>query len=449
MTTLDHIAEWNFFPEDGHTLSDVSKMTAKDGIVRLILGQPAFTLPGFPGQVYTLDSDVYVRTKTFAPTHMITWDFVELYGTAPRDENRNQVTTMNLRIHDGTDSRYWNGGTWAVAGAGDWNTLSDVNANLSAYTGSSIAIEVELKTTDWVLTPTLRAVKLKWTGQLFSFFEEWIYRTVVAGMKSALRPPSDYTIKAPGGTSIDLDNFPLDSGWELADVIAVYDYTNDPTRRTNLLSSYDSGTKVITLTGAIAADDTAWVVFRYQPDIAVTTSQDFTDEAQVPAIWITGVRDVTRGTKRIGGRGPYAIDRTLAVPAGVVHPEAVSMIDLDFTYAVLAPTSLDLTKLNEALINWIDAHPILRSPGLDTHVKLSRTNALDWVTGVGAPKDLRLLTGTFTLREVPFIGDLSASAADGSNTAPAGAVDVFGVKQLSVDYSVLGGTGHDTVDITE
>ena len=458
MTTLFHIAEWDFHPESTPVLSSTSKITAAGGLVRLRLAQPAALIPGHPSQVYPIDDDVYVRTKQFSPGSLVSWGFVELIGEEPKDEDTNAVTSLSVRLYTGSVAQYWNGAAWANASAGDWNTITDFNANLNSYLGTSIAFEVRLKTTDNRFTPTLTNVKLKWNGESFSFFNEWIYRTVVPSMKASIRPVSDYTLEAPGGTSIDLNSFPLDAGFEITDVLNVYDHTNDSTHSTDLFSSYDSGTKVITLTGAIALDDTAWIVLRYSPQVAVTTSTDYTEESKVPAIWITGVRNPVGSNRRVGNRGPSIVDRSLTPPLGVVFPNPIPLVTLDITYAVLSSGALDLNRLNEALIHWIEIHPVLISPALDTSVRLQRRTVMDWSTGRSNAKEPVFLTGTFTLVDLPLIGDVSASAADGSNTSTPGAIEAgdpnhpgigYGVSRANFVFQVAGGTGEDSVIVTE
>lgn len=458
MANLTHIAEWTFNREDDHTISDSAKVTAIGGRVRLRLVQPDIISPGLPDRVYTTDDDVYVRTEQFAPGSLVSYQFIEIIGNTPKGEDGAVVTSLSMRLHTGAEAQYWNGSAWATAGAGDWNTLADFNTNLSSYTGASVAFEIRLKTTDNRFTPSVQRVKLKWYGKPISFFNEWVYRTVVASMKAAIRPLSDYTFRAPGGTSIDLNNFPLDAGYDITDVASVFDHTNDPGHSNDLLSSYDSGTKVITLTSAIASTDTAWVVFRYAPQIAVTTSTDYVEEAQVPSIWLTGVRNPTGGKRSVGQRGPNIIDRSADPPSGASFPNPIPLLTLDITYAVLSPGSLDLNILNEALLHWIETHPVLFSPALDTPVRVRGRTLMDWNTGRNSAKEPVFLTGTFSLIDVPLIGDLSASAADGSNTSIAGAVEAgdpnhpgigYGVKAANLTYRTTGGTGEDTVSITE
>lgn len=452
MTTLTHIAEWTFHKEDRPTLSDASNLTASGGRVRLVAGRPDVYLPGLPARVYSTADDLYVRTPAFAPGSLVAWGFVELIGSTPADENGNQVTSLDVRIFDGAGSRWWDGTTWASAGAGEWNTLADLNANLPEYDGGTIAFEVRLRTTDVRLTPSLTRVKLKWSGRSFSFFEEWIYNTLVASLKASIRPATSYTIAAPGGGAIALNEFPLDAGFAITNVIAVYDHTSDPTHTNNLFDSFSSN--VIALTGEIPAGNTAWIVFRYAPQIAVTTSMDYDEEAKVPAVWITGIRQRTAGTNRVGGRGPSIMNR--ATGSGAVFPNPIPLLDLDITYAVLSPGSLDLLALNEALLHWFETHPVLVSPALDTGVHCGRQNVIDWSTGRASAREPNYLTGTFYLRNVPLVGDPAASAADGSGTATAGAIEAgdpahpgvgYAVSTVRLANEVLGGTGSGTLDI--
>ena len=423
--TISYIKGFLFQTQDVYTLSDPDEITAQGAIVRLKKSRRGALLPGRPIDFYSTIAIAFVRTKVFQPGVLATFDFVEVIGSTPKDENGTQVTSHEFRAHDGTDSRYWGGASWDIAGASDWNSLTDFNANLPAYTPTQIAVEVRLVTTDDRFTPTMEQLCLRWTGSVVDNFREWVFKTVVRSLKNNIRPLTDFTIAAPGGTSVDISAY-FDAGYDVTDIIGAFDYTTDPDLATNLFSSYDSNTKIVTLTSAITADNNIWMIAVYKPDVAVTTSTDYVFNAKVPALWITAISP--RGArKQLGVKGPSAIDRSLSPPQGTAYPLPIPFVDLDFTIATIAPVALDLTRLTQAFAGWMQAHPKLTSPSLDEEVALSQGGTLEWTTDNADTDDARLSTNSFSLLNVPLFHDSLASSAanDGVNTGP-----VDGVKAV-------------------
>ena len=456
MPTTSYIEAFEFQPNLGNVLSDLALISAKGGVVALrYVANPSAQAPGQPSGKYTTTSNVYVRTRAFTPGALSSWGFVEIFGeTDTVDEV--QITFIELRIWDGTEALYWDGGAWSSAASTDFNTLKVFNANLAAYTGAEISIEARLRTTDTQFTPTLSGFCLKWTGEKFSFMREWVVNTVLRSLKDSIRPLTDYPVDHTGGNIISLSDHPLDAAWNLTDVVEVYDHTNDPDHTTNLFSSFDSVESLITLTVFVDAGVRLWIKARYAPQVAVTTSSDYFEGGKSPAILITMVSPQWGG-KSIGARGPSAFDVTTPVPSGTVYPNPISMIDIDFTLATVAPTSQDLIVLNEAVGSWLDAHPTLRSRAIDHSVKMQSGNFLDWNTAQDDVKDPRLAVATFSLRNVPFIGDALSGGVEGASKA-IGAVDAgdpaapgvgYAVSSVNVVSTVVGSGGNSTMQITE
>ena len=451
------IQTFGFQPEDTYTLSS-SSVTVSGGVVGLKYAQnPSALAPGQPPQKYDLGEGHYVRTRLFAPGIFSSWGFIQLMGEEDDDENGTQVTFLEARIWDGTEALYWDGAAWSSAGATDFNTLADFNENLPSFTGSSIAFEIRLRTTDAQYTPVLGEVCLKWEGKNVSFLREWVVNTLVGSLKDSIRPRTDYPVKHTGGSTVALVEHPLDASWDLTDIIEVYDQDNDPDHETNLFSSYDSTESRVTLTGTVSAGTVLWLVARYAPQVAVTTSTDYFEGAKSPAILVTMI-EPSWGGKTLGARGPHVIDVTRDVPAGTVFPTSIPLIDVDIALATVAPTSQDLIVLNEALGSWLDAHPTLRSSAFDQEVKMYPGSILNWNTTQFESKDPRLASGTLRLVNIPMIGDPEAGAADGGATASTGAVDAgdagspgvgYGVASLVLTTSFVGTGADSSLTITE
>lgn len=456
MTTQSYIHEWEFRDGGAWELSDASLLTAADGVARLRPVQPAAFLPGRTGRSYSTADDLYVRTAPFAPGIVTGWGFIEGIGDEPESYDGAAETSLSYRLHDGTDSRFWNGAAWAVAGAGDWNTLADFNANLSSYTGASLAVEARLRTTDGDLTPLLRVVKLKWTGEVVNTLREWLYNGVVRSLVNAVRPTTDYVIElAATGASFALSSYPLEAGWDITDVVAAYNETDDPGHTTDILDNYAAGT--VTLTGSLAAGKQVWLVMRYAPQVAVTTDHDFSEAAKAPAIYITSVRVPTDTRRGLGASGPHIIDRSAATPAGTAFPLPVPLVDIELTFALVAPGSVDLLKLQGVFADWMHAHPTLACSTFDASVRLEPGPAMDWSTEIANLGDPRQSASSLRLRNVPWYGDADSASADGSASARLGPVDAgdagapgvgYGVKRARFRWSSKTGPGADTQDMT-
>ncbi len=451
-----YIHAWGFQPEEDFALSG-SEITVVKGEVGLKYGNnPAALAPGQPAQAYSKLETIYVRTSTFAPEALTSWGFIQFLGETDSVDGT-QVTFLEARVWDGAQALYWDGAGWSAAGPDQFNTLTDFNANLSSYTGTSLALEVRLRTTDGQFTPVLREVCLKWTGRAVSFLRDWVVDTLLRSMKDAIRPVTRCVMNHQGGDIIALSDHPPDAEWNYTDVVAVYDDESDPDRTTNLLVSYDATEGLVTLSSSVAAGVPLFVELRYAPQIAITTSSDYLEGGKSPAILVTMVNPTWQG-KSIGARGPAVLDVTTAVPGGTVFPNPIPMIDVDIALATVAPTSHDLIVLNEALTSWLESHPTLRSRALDQVVKMYPGNVLDWNTAQDDVKDPRLAVATLRLANVPFIADESSGAADGSASKKVGAVDVgdpsapgigYGVSKVTIGSQIIGTGGSSSLTIPE
>lgn len=428
MRTTSYLKGFGFNADDGHTLSDATKITAIGGFARLrpVLSHP---LPGRPAWGFSTDADIYVRTAAFAPTARTAWGFVEAVGSQGLDEDGAVATSFGYRLHDGTDARYWDGAAWSVAGAGNWNTLADFNGNLGTYTGASLALEVNLVTTDRQVTPVLSRVRLLWLGEVVSSYREFIFDTLVPSLRNGVRPLVNFNVASDGTDEIDTPALFTD-GLTVAGIVCAYDVTDDPDRATDLLDSFAAG--VITLTAAPPEGNTIEVTASFAPDVAVTTSSLYTLEAKVPAIWITSISP-RRSPRGLGGTGPHVLDQSLTPAAGTVWPQPVPLVDFDVNIAILAGGSLDLVALSEGLAMWMNAHPYLTSAKLAERVAVSAGLALDWSTANADEDDTRIALATLSLLNVPHYVDAAAIDADASG-ATAGPITAGDPDHPGVGY---------------
>lgn len=315
--------------------------------------------PGTDG-IFPTSSDLYAKTWIANPSAVKQWLGFEADVEHVVVET-DVLTEVAFRIDDGTDERYWDGGAWAVAGVSNWNTeqeLADELVNFPA-TDKKLGIVINLKSLDGRATPTVKRVKVLWGG-VVEFTEDMLYRSLVPLLKEELRPIATVAIKMSATSStIDLGAVGIQTQYEITDVDSVFDHTNDPDHMVDLLDSYNPSTMVATLTTTVAAGDLAWVRFKYQPLVAVTTSADFDELDSVPAVIVDDFDFVNA-------------NQVVAEPsvANKGAKEAVVLrtpIKGDFAGILRIDTDkgTDQTRVADEVKRLFRRNPVIRSRGLD------------------------------------------------------------------------------------
>jgi len=309
----------------------------------------------------TGDPDLYVKTWLACPNSVKSWAAFEVSITHSY-ENGVQLTTDRYRLSDdGTTQYYWNstGGTWSVATT-QWSTEAEVCDHIATFpvTRRQIQVIVNLETTDARYTPLLTCIKVLYNA-VIEFQEDLIFKSLAKDLQDNIRPLTDYPIKLPATTStIDLDTYPLKTPYTLIGIDSVFDNTDDPNHLVNLFSSYNTGTKVITLTGSISANHVAWIVFSYVPEVSVAAKRTYNEIAAVPAIVISW--DIV--ANRRGQFSDSVINKRTGAGTRVLAPD---MVDIDIVLRCLTDKSRDHTRINDEIKRYFRQHPHLRSRGID------------------------------------------------------------------------------------
>lgn len=311
---------------------------------------------------FPTDDDLYVMTRETTPGAWRKW-YLLLVGVVHAHVGLTTVTSHQVRLSNGVNQYYWNGAAWVVAGPTNWNTEADVNAHIQAFAFRRFRVVVNLKTTNRNYTPVLYWVKAAWEGFVY-FWEDIIFRSLVRTMKG-IESISDYPIKLDASSStIDLSANPLDSGYDITSIDSVFDHESDPDHMVDLFSSYNPGTKVITLAVPIPAGHTAWVRFVYKPAIVVVQGVDYKSVAKVPAVLIENIEEVGSTTL------PWKDGVFDRASGEVVQFQEPYCTNLRFSIVVLTPGSVDSLRLNEDIVGYFDQHPLLRSTALDEEYRL-------------------------------------------------------------------------------
>ncbi len=314
---------------------------------------------------YSTDADLYVKTWITNPANARQWLGFEA-EVVHKSVDDVVVTSVKYRLGDGTDERYWNGSAWAVAGVSDWNTEAEIAANIDTFpfTAQKIQVIANLKTTGKTVTPELVKVKVLYDSDI-EFQEDLIYRTLVRQLRETLRPIADFPIKkGTTGSIIDLNNYPLDTPYNITDIDAAFNHTDDSDHWIDIFSSYDAGTKKITLTGSVASSKTVWVRFLYEPEVSVSTSRDFYEVGKIPAVVL---EDIVLERASELGQDDWVLDK--AGGSGTKVPAPLRG-DLSVTINVTAAKGVDLKRLSDELKRFFGNNPTITSLGLDEEYRL-------------------------------------------------------------------------------
>ena len=314
---------------------------------------------------YSTDADLYVKTWVTNPASARQWLGFET-EIVHKSVDDVVVTSDKYRLGDGTDERYWTGSAWAVAGASDWNTEAEIAANIDTFpvTAQKIQVIANLRTTNKTVTPELVKVKVLYDSDI-EFQEDLIYRTLVRQLRENLRPIASFPIKKiTTGSIIDLNNYPLDTPYNITRIDSVFNHTDDSGHWIDIFSSYDAGTKKITLTGSVASSKTVWIRFLYEPEISVSTSRDFYEVGKIPAVIL---EDVVLERASELGQDDWVLDKAGGTGTKVPAPLRG---DLSVTINLTADKGVDLERLADEMKRFFGNNPTITSLGLDEEYRL-------------------------------------------------------------------------------
>lgn len=379
MTTrhLIHCFEFVADRRGEFTASDPALIhVSADNDARLKLGKDQFGRYRYP-----TDADLWIRTPLFEPGGAKGWDLIQVDAGTPIDLNLVEVTSIRYRLRDETGSEWhWTGAAWAAAGASDWNTLAEVNANLASFwtsTRRAISFVLNLATTDGEYTPRVRHLVLAYTCAFESVDEELFTRGLVPTLKEAIRPVGEFRFDSTNSNPEVLPE--TEAPIDVVDVVEVYDEVADPSHDTNLRASYNPTTREIGLTAPIpAGQNRCHARFTYRPFVAIRVNQDVIEPELTPAIIVSSIESIS-SARRMNRNA--VIDVTASPPAGIVWPgqrQATYRVDLLFT----APLLVDLQRLRQKFQAWIDATAQITLPALGERVDVK---LIDPFTALGPP----------------------------------------------------------------
>ena len=365
--TYRYIKEFVFSPALGIdprtdiVFSDVSmiRLDEKDYHVRLRKQDDGY---------YSTDDDIWMRTWVTNPKALRKILMIQVFGYTP------EYTYSQVRLYDGTDHLFWDDTAvppaWVVAGDGDWNDEGTFNAHIQDFAilpDRRFAIVVNIGTTDRMVTPYISEIRVLIEIKI-DYLEDIIFRSLIPLMKANILPLANYALPAlvTAATEIDLNDYALDTPFNIVGIDAVYNFTTDPELLVNLFSAYNPSTKVITILSAIDAGEVPFIVFRYQPEIVYTTQQDYIEVSKLPSVVLQRLEV------------PLASSYNLAAQEGVVDKGTCNGVmvyepwraTLEFRVHACVDRAVDQMRIMSAIMKFLDENNTIRSVGLDEYYQM-------------------------------------------------------------------------------
>lgn len=347
----------------------------------------------YSSDVYPTDDDLYVKSWIANPDSVREWSGFQA-NILHKNVDGVQVTSEGFRLGDGTDEYYWNGLTWEV-NTTDWNTETEVSANISSFptTSRKIQVIVNLKTTDSSVTPELIEIKISYGAKLDSELEDILLRSFIRSLKNNVRPIGRFPIvNSVTGTTVDLNDHKLDSGYNIVDVDSVFDHDSDPNHNTNILDNYNSSTNIITLTSSVDSGTNLYIRFIYQPVVAMRTNSDWYELEHVPEIILEGARFINIAKLP---QEDYVGNKATGV-AKIVHGPLQGTLECDIVG--ITSNLVDHMRLSSSILRYFGDNPYIISTALDERYRLWLVNEYEQDAS-SSEKDLHTWRATFRIAD--------------------------------------------------
>jgi len=325
------------------------------------------------GGGYPTGPDIQVATWLSVPRSVKKWLVFFADSVTPKDGSNIQVTHLGYRLSDdGVTPLYWDGATWRAPVGSEWNTDAEVNVGIESFPVSNTAIQViiNLRTDDPAFTPEVTEVRLAYESDVH--YQEDYIRSLLRLIREQVRPISEYQLEADGPTdTVDLNA--IETPYNIVGADSAFDATADPNLQTDLLAGFDPVTKEVTLSTPVPDGNTIQVRFLYEPEVALTTSQDYTELDKVPAIVID---DVTTGQSHEVSM-QHVINKATG---GGLAWDSLFQVDIEVPMRMVTDKAVDQQRLADAMKTLFASNPFLVSLARDERYRLWMTDEYDQLT---------------------------------------------------------------------
>ena len=325
--------------------------------------------------VYSLNLDMYAKTWVANPNSVKQWLGFEcvIENERDNDDYSQIVTGANFRLHNGVNEYWYDGTEWTIDSV-NWNTETEVSNNISSFPVDSkkIGIVINPYTIDETKTPTIRAIKILYSSDIENQ-DDYLYRTIVRQLKAQVNPIGDHPITlATSSNTIDIANdYALETPYDVIDIDSVFNDTDDPDHFVDILQSYDSVNKTITLSETVDANKVVWVKFIYVPLVAVSTGLEYYEVEKVPALLLGNINLINTTKLTISDS---VINKETGEGTKVLPPDRS---DIDITMKIITTSARDQARLADELKRFFANNELLTSWGLDEKFRLQLMEEYD------------------------------------------------------------------------
>lgn len=321
------------------------------------------SLPHDPanGFWFDLGTTHSVATWVTNPTSVKEWlgfqvDIIHVY-----DANGTKISIDRYRLGDGTTTYWWDGGAWTAASLdSEWNTEGETATNIATFpaTTQSLQIFVNLQTPISSESPKLLALKVIYGGDI-SHIYDYVTVSLTRALAAGVTPIGRVNIQQQDtGTEFVFDTSDIETPYDVIDIDSVYDLDSDPNEIVDLASSYDSGSKIVTLNASVNVGTNLRARFTYRPQIAVRTSRDYTEVEKTPSIQVESV--LFENTLELREDHVINVDTQTGIKI-----ERGRSRDIVLSIRAMADKLFDYQQIAQDLAAFFIKTPLLRSVGLD------------------------------------------------------------------------------------
>lgn len=385
------------------------------------------------GYRYPTDADLFVRTPTARPAAVRRLLMIQVDAEVP------EGTSLGLRLWDGARDLFWDGADWSVPAAGEWNTEAEVSAHLSSFpvlANRAFAVTLNLATADDRVTPEVSCVSILWEGEV-----DWMEDLLIDSLTATVQEEAVFPVEMAlpplpeDADSIDLDAYREEAELTFTGAEAVYDHAADPAHLTNLLASYNPGTRVLTLSEEIPEGGVPFLRLLARAQVAWDTNQDWAELGKLPQVVLRDAESASSSSY------PMSADRGIVrkdTGAGVEVP-APYRSTLRIVMEVRTNRSREQARLIEAMSKLLavgpsgEAGPFLRSRGTDRRFLIRLTDQFDAQTPSDVDGDVRAFQTEFRLEDLT------------QQLRPAR--DAHGVRRLKLHWAAIDGEAEEDAQL--
>jgi hypothetical protein len=221
----------------------------------------------------------------------------ELFSFALEIDNE-ELCGVQLSNNDGASWLFWDGSTWATAGANDFSSVDEIDANIASF---PFTFEKQIKPKIRLYSNTAQKVSPR-LGYVFLGLElsydalEDAVRTIKHAMERDLSFNLDFRCKL----SKDTNKVTLKSNFEILNTeFRAFNLTNDPGKLDNIFQSYNPENNLVYFTATQSMNSVILIEYKGKCKIYIGADEEFI-VSELPSLVMT--YSPTTYDRRLGGQ---------------------------------------------------------------------------------------------------------------------------------------------------